>query len=382
MDKGPKRKIIFLGHDASLTGAPVLLLNLIRLLFGSGKYETQLVLGRAGPLLGQYRESVTVYVLKPADYGNENNFVRKVFNYLTYKYRLRAIRKVVRNADIIFSNTVANGRILKEIAGGKKVLLYVHELSSVIESFNKNKDAELSFKISDKIIVPSTAVKNALIDHYKLSEQKISFLPYYFPITMLKSDKTNARRSFCEKYKIPFNNFLVVGMGAATHRKGFDMFMDVASSVALISNEISFIWIGDFIDSKMREEFLRSDKKVHVTGYLPHKPENLLPFDLFLLTSREDPYPLVVLEAAQVNLPTICFKESGGITDFVTTETGWSITEFHTEAVAKLIIELKKTPELINRKGQVAHSNFINLHSNAGRILDQFHLLIEKTLEC
>src|SRR3954462_6758295 len=104
MDKGPKRKIIFLGHDASLTGAPVLLLNLIRLLFGSGKYETQLVLGRAGPLLGQYRESLTVYVLKPADYGNENNFVRKVFNYLTYKYRLRAIRKVVRNADIIFSN--------------------------------------------------------------------------------------------------------------------------------------------------------------------------------------------------------------------------------------------------------------------------------------
>lgn len=40
--------------------------------------------------------------------------------------------------------------------------------------------------------------------------------------------------------------------------------------------------------------------------------------DLYLLTSREDPFPNVVLEALDAKLPVIGFKNAGGFEDVVT----------------------------------------------------------------
>jgi glycosyltransferase involved in cell wall biosynthesis len=39
--------------------------------------------------------------------------------------------------------------------------------------------------------------------------------------------------------------------------------------------------------------------------------------DVFTLTSREDPFPSVVLEAMQAGLPTVAFQDSGGIPDML-----------------------------------------------------------------
>ncbi|MBG9578332.1 glycosyl transferase, partial [Bacillus thuringiensis] len=44
--------------------------------------------------------------------------------------------------------------------------------------------------------------------------------------------------------------------------------------------------------------------------------------DLYLLTSREDPFPNVVLEALDAKLPVIGFKNAGGFEDVVTEKTG------------------------------------------------------------
>ncbi len=44
--------------------------------------------------------------------------------------------------------------------------------------------------------------------------------------------------------------------------------------------------------------------------------------DLYLLTSREDPFPNVVLEALDTKVPVIGFKNAGGFEDVVTEQTG------------------------------------------------------------
>ncbi|NBL00453.1 MAG: glycosyltransferase, partial [Erysipelotrichia bacterium] len=45
--------------------------------------------------------------------------------------------------------------------------------------------------------------------------------------------------------------------------------------------------------------------------------------DIFLLTSREDPYPLVCMEAAECDMPVICFDEkAGGMYSFVENDAG------------------------------------------------------------
>lgn len=44
--------------------------------------------------------------------------------------------------------------------------------------------------------------------------------------------------------------------------------------------------------------------------------------DVFALNSREDSFPLVMLEASACCLPVFCFADSGGDPEFVTEDSG------------------------------------------------------------
>src|SRR5205814_4023764 len=57
--------------------------------------------------------------------------------------------------------------------------------------------------------------------------------------------------------------------------------------------------------------------------------------DVFLLSSREDPFPLVALEAAQCGLPILCFADSGGMQEFVEGDAGYVVPAADVEAMAR-----------------------------------------------
>jgi glycosyltransferase involved in cell wall biosynthesis len=76
--------------------------------------------------------------------------------------------------------------------------------------------------------------------------------------------------------------------------------------------------------------------------------------DCFVLPSREDPCPLVVLEAAATGLPIVCFKGSGGAADFVGADAGVAVPYLDIHAMAQAILELQKSPELRRRLGSTA----------------------------
>jgi len=65
-------------------------------------------------------------------------------------------------------------------------------------------------------------------------------------------------------------------------------------------------------------------------------------FDIFLLPSREDPFPLVCLEAAAAGLPIVCFKESGGMAEFVGDDAGIVISDFNIHSMCYAVIKLQK----------------------------------------
>ncbi len=114
-----------------------------------------------------------------------------------------------------------------------------------------------------------------------------------------------------------------------------------------------------------------------MTGRLPYSPLALLPFDLLISTSREDPYPLVVIEAAYLKMPTIAFAGSGGATEFIADECGWLIPDFSTNEFIRKIEELQKNPDNIKERGYKAYYKAIRLHSNEEIILDEFRKIIK-----
>jgi glycosyltransferase involved in cell wall biosynthesis len=380
MSLGNRKRILFISHESSLTGAPVLLMNLLRLLKERNLFDFEILLVRGGPLEKDFKSLAKTDVLKSKSYATEKRFFYRAKNYILYLWKVRKWRKYAKNFDLIFSNTITNGRLLSKINARRlPVIVYVHELESGIHTYLP--DAHLSLRFADKIAVPSEAVARNLVQNHSVSKGKIFNLNYFFPFTAVQQAKDKARFEIMKQYSVN-GKFLIASMGTATHRKGFDLFMEVCNLLKR-DPEIFFFWIGDFVDQKMKSKFKEYiernglSTRIIVTGFIPYSFSNLLPFDLFLLTSREDPYPLVVLEAAFNKLPSISF-ESGGITEFISKDAGWIIPGFSVNLMAEKIKELKKNLSMVSKVGAVAFEKAEQLHANEETVILQLGMLLNE----
>ncbi|MBI1344181.1 MAG: glycosyltransferase [Terrimonas sp.] len=375
-------KIFFISHESSLTGAPVLLLNLIKLWVQNGDASAKLILFRGGPLEMEFRKLTEVVVLKPTGYLANKNIMDRFLDYLQFRYRLWKVIGQIRESDIVLSNTVANGNLIRKIKYRKKVkvLSYIHELESVIEYFNVKKDAQFTFEKSDFFLSPCKAVTDNLVARHKIDPDKIFHLPYYFPqdTAVTPANDPLKRNDFFQKLKIPEGKFYVVGMGTVTHRKGVDLFFEVCRNVVPIDKTICFVWMGAFDDEVLKASLMEQARQAEIlenfvlTGKIERDPGVLGFFDLFFLSSREDPYPLVVIEAAFNKLPSLYFKGSGGIEALINEDAGWGVSDFNVSAMAGKILQLKSDRTLISRAGNLAYTKAMALHGDEKFITEKF----------
>lgn len=62
--------------------------------------------------------------------------------------------------------------------------------------------------------------------------------------------------------------------------------------------------------------------------------------EVLLLTSREDPFPLVCMEAALMERPIICFAQAGGMPEFVREDAGFVVPYADVQAMAEKTVYL------------------------------------------
>lgn len=385
--KNKKEKIFFISHDSSQTGAPILLLRLIELLCKYDKYDIELLLVRGGVLENKFRLLLPVTTLKSHIYGKTRNIVRRVFEYLRYRIRLYKVINRTREFDLVFNNTIANGKILRQIkTKGTPVISYIHELDSVINEFNRFGEANRTIQFSDLVVCPSRAVADNLIKKYDLSSEKTDFLPYFISNDRANKISEEEKNTWLNRLGIPSGKFYVGGMGTATYRKGIDLFAEVCRKVVSIDQEICFVWIGDFVDAATKEKMeadandLFKSNSFFLTGALPMNTANPGFLDIFFLSSREDPYPLVVLEAARMKIPTLYFKNTGGIQEFIEPDAGWGIDSIDTSLAAEKIVALKNNRNEINTRGNLAFLKLCRMHADENRVFSEFDRIVKKML--
>ncbi len=380
-----KKKILVISPGSSLTGAPILLVNLLELVKKYDLFHFEILLYRGGPLENEFKKLGKTDVLKEKEYSLDKKIFKRFKNYVRYRIKLKKWKSKIKNFDLVFSNTITNGRLLKSFAKRQlPVICYIHELESIIQEYRNN--AFLTFQIANVLAVPSHHVKDNLRLKHSFPKQKIFRLDYFFPINPVEKplSKQDAKKLFLEKYNLAEDKFYVVSMGTATLRKGIDFFMEVCEECKT-NKEIFFVWIGDFVDNVTKEKTTKKiddssmNKNFLLTGYLPYSSFNLLPFDLFLLTSREDPYPLVVIEAAFQKIPTLCFN-SGGAAEFVSDNCGWIIQDFSPKEMAKKILELEKNMPAIKTVGDKAYKKAIELHTDESKIISQLNQIISEAI--
>jgi glycosyltransferase involved in cell wall biosynthesis len=238
--------------------------------------------------------------------------------------------------DLVFANTIIAIPLALEIKNTSKhskLAVYIHELETVIREFNPNIENELiEF---DCIIAASNLVKTNLVENFNLAPETISVV-YETTEVSLQVQSSEIKRE-----KAPFN---VVMVGGAYWRKGDDLFLLIASIVLkkLKLTTVHFYWIGSMSNERSRVNLadikkLGITENVHLVGEVNDPSILLSDMDLFMLTSREDPFPLSVLEAGMMGLPILCFDQGTGIKEIINETNGRVVPYLDIQAMADAI---------------------------------------------
>lgn len=355
-----KKTILIISHDCSRTGAPILLLNLAEVL--KADYNIHFLLKYGGELENKFETIAKTYKL----YNNfDSIYFRRIKNKIIKPKKFNNLKQLSwNNYDLVISNTITNGDLLPIIRKNYKgkIISYIHELEMATNYFTSTQNLKQLIVNSDFYFVPSQAVENHLLNNLNINVSKIRYLPYYIP--------NESKLSI--KEKSPASQFIVGGSGTIDWRKSPDLFINVAISLfkKRPDADISFQWKGatdgielDRLNYDIRKANLIS--KISFTPSSNHMDDFFSEIDIFLLTSREDPYPLVVLEAANWHIPTICFEGAGGATEFVNMSDGGAIIHYmDTEAIAEKILLYFDNYSLLNAQGNNAKIYLANKHQN------------------
>jgi len=371
MNGSTQRTIVFVGHGASRTGAPASLLKVIRWIATNTGHPCILVLGNDGPLVQEYSKYAAVYVwnkpikvnpVRQSVFGDLFERVNTLVPRTLSRHRARIIRQLgSRNIGCIFNNTGVNGHILEALKSAIKVpvISRIPELEAYMRKNNRNGSVDRILALTDHFVAVSNAVKSNLIDRHAIPPERVSVI--YGSCDTLKVPKGALKLR--DKLGVPSDAFLVGGCGMLEYHKGIDLFIQVANycRTKLDCPEVYFCWIGacvsqdSCIEYKYEIEQLQLGDRFFFLGEIADTAPYFAEMDLFLLTSREDSFPLVMLEAARQGVPIACFSGGGGATEFVDDSTGFTLTLLDVEGMARSVIDLHNKPELRASLGTRAH---------------------------
>ncbi|MEZ4890032.1 MAG: glycosyltransferase [Crocinitomicaceae bacterium] len=171
-------------------------------------------------------------------------------------------------------------------------------INSVYSDFNK-----ISKKV-DWFICASNAVKNDLFENWNIKNSNVIYELSKFET---KESKTNIE-----------NTIIISGSGRGAHRKGLDLFIKTSQNILLNSNnakKYKFQWLGYLTDDekKLHKQLVSENNLESYFTFLEEREDTSSFFaetDIFVMSSREDPFPLVCIEAANYGIPIFLFNKA------------------------------------------------------------------------
>ncbi|MDA0989487.1 MAG: glycosyltransferase family 4 protein [Verrucomicrobia bacterium] len=367
-------KVLFIGNDASRTGAPIGLLHLLRWLRVHTDIECELLLRvGGGPLQPEYETlcNVVAYSDLWSELGPPQQLARRMGRKsLMGKTCLSPIEEHYQNAgiDLIYANTITHGGILCDLRFLPcPVLCHVHELGSVIKRYGFRNSHQVKARTTH-YVADSEATRQHLIKTLRLAPSKVD-LAYEFIVVDDLVDNPGSRY-IRETLRLPKDAFIVGGSGHTNWRKGKDLFIELAAAVKDQKNDrdIRFVWVGGDATGKEADELQRAIREakvadiVTIVPQVPNPIDYFAGFDVFALTSREEPFGIVILEAAFFECPTICFSHAGGAPEFVERDAGLCLPYLDVGAMADKVKLLSRDEPLRRHLGQRAAAKLRERH--------------------
>lgn len=346
--EGPE--ILFVSHEASRTGAPIFLLDLIRIVKKELNIRCTIVLCAGGDLEAEFRELGDVYVLAS----------RHHVDVMT----MRAITR--RDIRLVYANTITNGLVQQQLRVlNRPILCHVHELEFSIERHFGPENLQRVLESTDHFLAGSGVVRRYLVNKQHVPKDKVSI---GYPFIDTANNEARAKMAQAP-LAMPDDAVIVVACGTISWRKGTDIFVQLANRVLKEQGRrVEFVWIGgplthgEYPNLRYDAEQLGITDHLHFPGEVSDHIRYLSQCDIFVLTSREDPFPLVVLDAASLGCPVVCFDRAGGAPEFVENDAGRVVDYLDVEKMAKAVSELIDDAPLRRKLGDRAREKVRQRH--------------------
>ena len=372
MNNSPPR-ILFLSHSASRNGASILLAYMIEWLKTHMDCEIEVLVNGKGPLLSEFCSSAKTIVLR-----NTERILCIFPRHLKVKFQqcletqyMRALLSG-RRFDLIYANTSAIWSYALALAPRNPALLWhIHELEYALRfSIGKEKIKKI-FKIASRFVAVSTSVRDMLVGDFKVPNDKVDIVHGFIPFPKYRLGEQRSRRQRVRSdLHWREDAFVVGGCGSLGWRKGTDLFLQIALNVIRTKGyeNVRFLWVGGGINDKESMEFDHDISVLGLNEYCYRIPNTdkvadfFCTMDVFALTSREDPYPLVMLEAGVHGVPVVCFESSGGGPEFVGEDSGLIAPYLGIHEFAANIMKLYNEPKHRDNLGAAALNKVLMQH--------------------
>ena len=283
--------------------------------------------------------------------------------YLKHHLMKREIKKL--SCDFVISSRIEFAHLLSRFA--PKNLKRITVEHNFDPSAKYAKRVKRAFKDIDNLVVLSTAAKklykNWLKDNKKTETVRIENMLPFVPK---------------EKCQLEGNRLLAVGR---LHKiKNFEVAVKILYYLKKDIPDATLTIVGDGEERAKLEGLakkLNLENSVYFEGFVPEEKviEFMLSSDVLLVTSLSEAFPMVLLEAGSVGLPSIGFDVPSGMGDIIKDgQNGYMLPPFDAECAAKNAAFLLKNREKLKEMGKNAAQNAT--HFSPEDIIDKWHNIL------
>lgn len=397
----PVKKILFVSNEAARTGAPAILLGLIKWLGEHHEIQTTCVLMRDGALREEFELTGQTYTWIPTDFNKPERIYKRLAKQLFTRGPADPglwLTEILdrEKPDIIYLSTLVLGKYLQHFSKSptQRIITHVHELLPSLRQLSSDQLVRSQLKLSDAVISCASCVSETLTNIYQLAPEKSTIIPEYIipgdPIKDPDGSHHPATVSPREQGQLePLHRAIEQGIpifgigGNPINRKGFDLFPLLIKACKQLFADTPFlaVWIGCpdgsepqiSLDWDLTQMGLQKEVALIPSVSMPTFRWIVSQFRVLTLLSREDPFPLVVLEAGLLGIPTVCFEGSGAIPEFATAGQGVCVDYLDIPAFAAAVHRLCRHPEEAKSIGEQCRQKVLRdltLETVAPRVAD------------
>ena len=365
--------VLFICHEASRTGAPLVLLQELRYIKNHCKdISFELLVLKKGELLESFKELCYVH-LGWSDNSLKTRILRKFCKrQIDFPY-LYVFKK--GQFDVIYANTIVSFKVAIELKKKYDVPLigHVHESENAFCTFDLTKEKIDEF---DKLIAVSNLTKKNLMDIFNIPDSKIVI---QHPISPWIDDSIKNKIEISPINLSP-GKYVMGIFCSGNWWKATEMIPLVVRCFyeRYQLSDCEFYVVGH-IDNITRYHLeydlkkMNVKRKIHWVGEVDEPLKYHARFDVFLLLSREDSNPLAAQESAFMGKPVIGFEDVTGAAEWICKGAGSLVPymDFNrmSDEIYKYYVNDKLRKEVGNKAKEIVTKMYLN-DSKMSNIID------------